>query len=100
MYTLTFQKLEAARKLAKDIAEMESGDEVNTRSKAHISELEALLYSRAGTKPRADPAVTETENRIKELIIEGMNDKKLAHTAASKSNTVIANPQHSMELLH
>ncbi len=63
---------------------MESGDEINTRARAHISELEALLYSRAGTKPRADPTVTATEMKIKDLIIEGMSEKKLAHSAASK----------------
>ncbi len=64
---------------------MESGDEINTRARAHISELEALLYSRAGTKPRPEPRVTATEKRIQELILKGMNQRKIVHQTASKS---------------
>ncbi len=83
-FTLFPQKLARARKLAQDIAAIESGDDVTTRAQAHISELEALLYSRAGTKPRPQRDVTQAETDIVNTDLTGMSGKQLAHTAASK----------------
>ena len=73
-----------ARKLAADIAGMDSGDDVTTRAQAHISELEGLLYSRAGTKPRPHPEITKTETDIESTDLSKMTGKQLAYTAASK----------------
>ena len=70
--------------MAEDLAAVESGDDVNTRAQAHITELEALLYSRAGTKPRPTRDVTNTERDISNTDLTGMSGKQLAHSAASK----------------
>ncbi len=85
---LTFQKLAKARKLAQDIAGMDSGDEIVTRAQAHINELEALLYSRAATKPRPKRDVTDQEKNINQTDLTGMSGKQLAYTAASKLTIV------------
>ncbi len=73
-----------ARKLAEEIANMDPETDRATRAKAHITELEALLYSRAGTKPRPDPPMTKAEEKIAKTDISDMTGKQLAHTAASK----------------
>ena len=70
--------------MAQDIAALDSGDELVTRAQAHITELEALLYSRSGTKPRPARDVTQAETDITQTDLTGMSGKQLAHTAASK----------------
>ena len=63
---------------------MDSGDEITTRAQAHIAELEALLYSRAGSAPRAEPNITPAETRIENLDLRSMTTKKLTYATASK----------------
>ncbi len=82
-YPFLPQKLALARKLADDIAGVE-GEEITTRAQGHITELEALLYSRAGTKPRPARETTATEKDIADTDLTNMSGKQLAHTAASK----------------
>ena len=63
---------------------MQAEDTVHTRARAHIRELEALLYSRAGTKPRPKPDISKTEKDVAETDLTHMSGKQLAFTAASK----------------
>ena len=62
---------------------MDPEETVHTRARSHIRELEALLYSRAGTKPRPKPEITQSEKEVADTDLSHMSGKQLAFTAAS-----------------
>ncbi len=75
-----------ARQLAKEVASMPQDQTLQTRGQLKIRELEAMLHSKTGTKPKAIPEMTTSEQRIHEERVTGHEtDRELALMAARNS---------------
>ncbi len=90
IWTWTEEKVKRARKLAKEIAEMEDREKVTTRAAARIRELEAILHSKCGSKPKELPQLSEAEQKIKDETVTGRESARELFTRAAKYSRVAA----------
>ena len=75
-----------ARELAHRVANMPQDESLTARGQLKIRELEALLHSKTGTKPKAIPPMGETEEQLESVGVTGKEtDRELALIAARNS---------------
>ena len=86
----TDEKVARARKLAEDVANMGDSDKVTTRAQMKIRELEAYLHSKAGSKPKELPGMSETEVAIESEEVTGKETTKELLTRSAGYSRVAA----------